>query len=196
MAPAISRCSAAASIAPKATVGRSRGGTKTEGIETSSGREHRLPLQRLRRCLAVAAAILDGKPPGVGKSAAQRDVDDLGADGPLQQFTPRLFEIDVAQHGARRLAEKERNCRCSVRPETPATAASSFTLQPCPTFACIASSARRTLRGSGDDVDPLFWLAIISKTPRPPWMCLAWGEKVHHPDSRGAIWINACRSTS
>jgi hypothetical protein len=71
-----------------------------------SGHEHRLPLQRLRRCFAVATAILDRKPPTMEKAAALRDIRHLDTGGALQQFTPRPIEIDVAKRGTGRLAEK------------------------------------------------------------------------------------------
>ena len=70
------------------------------------GREHRLPLQRLRRRLAIAAAIRDRKPAAMGKAAAQRDIHDRDAGRPLQQFAAGAFEPDVAKHGARGLADK------------------------------------------------------------------------------------------
>ena len=80
----------------------------------------------------------------------------------LQQLAPR--RVRSRCRGARRGAscrERSRNCRCSVRAETPATAASSVTRQLCPTLACIASSARRTPRGSGDSPTKCSGSAII-----------------------------------
>jgi hypothetical protein len=42
----------------------------------------------------------------MGKTAAQRDVHDFDAGRALQQLAARGLEPDLAQHGARRLADK------------------------------------------------------------------------------------------
>lgn len=69
-------------------------------------RESRLPLQRLRRRLAVASAVGDREPAEMRKTAAQRYVHDLEARAALQQFAAGAFEPDLPQHGARRPAKK------------------------------------------------------------------------------------------
>ena len=126
-----------------------------------SGREHGLPLQRLRRRFAVAAAILDGKRPPCEKAAALRDIRRLGAGGAAQQFTPRPLEIDVAKRGIRQLAEKGQKLSLQRPAGNTSDRGEPVTFQPCPTLVCIASSARRTLRGNG--VDEMYCLAIIPK---------------------------------
>jgi hypothetical protein len=104
----------------------------------------------------------------VGKPGTQRDVHNLGTTRALQQFTPGTFEADIAKHGARCLTEKgEKFAAVASGLETPATAASSGTVQARPTFACIASTARRTLRGNNSLFDDLSEPAIISKSYKP-----------------------------
>ena len=79
---------------------------KQRGHRAERGREHRLPRQRLRRRLAVAAAIRDRESSEMGKAAAQRHIHDLDAGRALQQFAAGAFEPDLAQHGARGLADE------------------------------------------------------------------------------------------
>ena len=79
--------------------------------------EHGLALQGLRRRFAVAAAVLDGKPPAMRKAAAQREIHHLLIGQALQQLAARALEPDVAKRGMRRLAEKhlELALKCSAR---------------------------------------------------------------------------------
>jgi hypothetical protein len=69
--------------------------------------EYGLSLQGLRRRLAVAAAIFDGKPPQMREAAAQRDVHHFRIGHALEQRAARAGEPDVAQRDAGRLAEKD-----------------------------------------------------------------------------------------
>src|SRR5439155_25771059 len=64
-----------------------------------------LPLHGLGGRFAIAPAILDRKTPAMREPAPQRDIHDLGPRA-LQQFAPGAFEIDLAEHGARSLAQK------------------------------------------------------------------------------------------
>jgi hypothetical protein len=73
---------------------------------TERVREGFLPPQRLRGCLAVATAVGDREPPEMRKAAAQRHIHDLDAGAALQQFAAGGLKPDLAQHAARRVAEK------------------------------------------------------------------------------------------
>ena len=126
----------------------------------------------------------------MGKAAALRDVRHLDAGGALQQFPPRPIEIDVAERGMGRLAEKRQKLPLQRPAGNAGHRGEPVTLQPCPTLACIASSARRTLRGNGVD-EMLYCFAIIPGTPNHR-ICLDWGEKVHFPDNDGANRISVC----
>jgi hypothetical protein len=66
-----------------------------------------LPLQGLRRRLAVAVTVLDGKPPAMGEAAVQRDLGHFRVGQALEQLAARALEPHVAQRGARRLVEKD-----------------------------------------------------------------------------------------
>ena len=103
---AISRFSAARLDRPERHRGPVPRRHQQRGHRAERGRKGRLPRQRLRRCLAVAAAIRDRKSPAMRKAAAQRHVHDPDAGRPLQQFAAGAFEPDLAQHGARGLADK------------------------------------------------------------------------------------------
>ena len=90
----------------KASISRSRGGTNSGVIAASVAANVGLPLQGLRRRLAIAAAILDGETAEMRKAAARRDIHHFQGRRALQQFAPRALEAEVAQHVARRPAEE------------------------------------------------------------------------------------------
>jgi hypothetical protein len=67
--------------------------------------QHGLPPQRLRRLLAVATPVLDGKPAEMRESAAQRDIQYARLRRSAEELAARTLEADVAQCGLGRLAE-------------------------------------------------------------------------------------------
>ena len=78
----------------------------------------------------------------------------------------RAFSNRTSRRAARGvLPRNSRNCRCSVRLDSPAVSASSVTVQSRPTFVRIASSARRTPRGSRGVLEALLGHAFMEDSP-------------------------------
>ena len=126
------------------------------------------------------------------EAATLGDIHHLGVGHALQQIAACVFEPQVTESGAGRLAENSRNCRCSVRLERPAASASSVTVQSRPTFVRIASSARRTPRGSKDGLET-DWGCIHRRLSSDMTMYTDFGEKFHDRDSSVANWIEGSR---
>ena len=192
----MSLCSGPVSIGPSATVGRSRLGIVNDGIDLSASAK-----------TACRFTVCDGVSPKRRRYSTenrpqcgnpQRWATSITlASGMPCSSSRRAVSNRMSRSAARGvLPRNSRNCRCSVRLDRPAASASSITLQSRPTFARIASSARRTPRGSKGVLEAPLGRAFMEDISSDMTMNTRFGEKFHDRDSSVANWIEDSRPLS